>query len=51
MYDVVGLFAGNVSVKQFADNIKIHVEVINSSQTAVLQAGIISDVAWAHSRN
>ena len=38
--DIVDLFTGEVSVKLFADDIKIYMEIENSSETAIFQKAI-----------
>ena len=45
--DIVDLFTGEVSVKLFADDIKIYMEIKDSSETAIFQKAIDNVDEWA----
>lgn len=45
--DIVDLFTGEVSVKLFADNIEIYMEIKDSSETAIFQKAIDNVDEWA----
>jgi len=45
--DITDMFADNIAIKLFADDIKIYMEIADNSQAAIFQDRINSIVSWA----